>query len=171
MATIAELRADRARLAGRALGRPRSAGRHTPDVDGRLGAVGYCFGGMTVLEIGARRDAPLAGAVSVHGTLATPQPAAAGAIRAKILVCHGALDPHVPTAQVTAFADEMRDAGADWQLIVYGGAMHGFTHEHADPARTPGRRVSRAERRAIVAGHPRSSCRSTRRPLPEGARS
>ena len=53
-------------------------------------------------------------------------------------MCHGALDPHVPTAQVTAFADEMRDAGVDWQLCVYGGAMHGFTHEHADGTQTPG---------------------------------
>ena len=50
-------------------------------------------------------------------------------MRAKVLVCHGALDPHVPTAQVTRFMDEMNEAGADWQLIVYGGAMHGFTHD------------------------------------------
>ena len=49
----------------------------------------------------------------------------------------------MPTAQVTVFADEMRDAGADWQLIVYGGAMHGFTHEHADRG---GRRASRITR-------------------------
>jgi len=136
MAAIAGLRADRARLAGRALAGVDRLTSH-PDMDGRIGAVGYCFGGMTVLET-AREGAPLAGVVSVHGTLATAQPASAGAVRAKVLVCHGALDPHVPTAQVTAFADEMRDAGADWQLIVYGGAMHGFTHEHADPARMPG---------------------------------
>lgn len=50
-------------------------------------------------------------------------------VRAKILVCHGALDPHVPMAQVDAFVQEMNDAGVDWQLIVYGRAMHGFTHE------------------------------------------
>jgi dienelactone hydrolase len=46
-----------------------------------------------------------------------------------VLVCHGALDPHVPTAQVTGFIEEMNEAGADFQLIVYGGAMHGFTHD------------------------------------------
>lgn len=52
-----------------------------------------------------------------------------GDIRTRILVCHGALDPHVPMTQVTEFIDEMGRAGGDWQLIVYGGAMHGFTHD------------------------------------------
>ena len=136
MATIADLRAERARLVERAAAGLDQLTSHRL-VDGRLGAVGYCFGGMTVLEM-ARAGTALAGAVSVHGTLAATRPAEPGAIRTKILVCHGALDPHVPTQHVTAFADEMRDAGADWQLIVYGGAMHGFTHEHADPGRTPG---------------------------------
>jgi dienelactone hydrolase len=98
-----------------------------PLVDERVGAVGYCFGGMTVLEM-ARSGMPLAGVVSVHGSLSTSGPAGPAAIKAKILVCHGALDPHVPMAHVSGFAEEMNRAGADWQLIVYGGAMHGFTH-------------------------------------------
>jgi dienelactone hydrolase len=55
-----------------------------------------------------------------------------------VLVCHGALDPHVPAADVTAFMAEMNAACADWQLIVYGGAMHGFTHEHAAQQNIPG---------------------------------
>ena len=169
MTTIAALRADRPRLAARALAGVECLTSH-PDVDGRIAAVGYCFGGMTVLET-AREGASLAGVVSVHGTLGTPRPATPGALRAKVLVCHGALDPHVPTAQVTVFADEMRDAGADWQLIVYGGAMHGFTHEHADGTATPG-----------VAYHAPSDARSSQAiraflaeafgdPYPEGARS
>ena len=110
--------------------------RDHPQVDGRLAAVGYCFGGMTVLEL-ARSGLELAGVVSVHGSLETRWPALPDTIKAKILVCHGAVDPHVPTAQVTAFADEMTNARADWQLIVYGGAMHGFTHETATGG-TPG---------------------------------
>jgi dienelactone hydrolase len=52
-------------------------------------------------------------------------------IHARILVCHGALDPYVPMSQVTAFVEEMKAAGADYQLIIYGSAMHGFTHETA----------------------------------------
>ena len=108
-----------------------------PEVDGRLAAVGFCFGGLTVLTL-ARSGAALAGVVSMHGSLATPSPAEPGAVKAKVLACHGALDPHVPLADVTSFAEEMNHAQADWQLIMYGGAMHGFTHEHALPGAIPG---------------------------------
>jgi dienelactone hydrolase len=101
-----------------------------PLVDQRVAAAGYCFGGMAVLEL-ARSGAPLAGVVSVHGTLDTVRPAQPAAVQAKILVCHGAIDPHVPMSHVNAFAEEMIRAGADWQLIIYGNAMHGFTHETA----------------------------------------
>lgn len=124
---IAELRDDSARLCQRARTGIDVLASH-PQVDGRIAAVGYCFGGMVVLEL-ARSGASLAGAVSVHGRLSTRCPAQAGAVQAKILVCHGALDPHVPIAHVNAFVQEMNEAGADWQLVVYGGAMHGFTHQ------------------------------------------
>ncbi len=100
------------------------------EVDGRLAAVGYCFGGMIVLEY-ARSGSTIDGVVSVHGTLHTTRPAEPSTIRARILVCHGALDPHVPMPHVLEFAEEMKNAGADYQLIVYGNAMHGFTHETA----------------------------------------
>jgi len=61
-----------------------------------------------------------------------------------VLACHGALDPHVPMADVTAFAKEMDRAGADWQLIIYGGAMLGVTHRQAVPGASPRRRLSPA---------------------------
>src|SRR5438552_17774681 len=83
---------------------------------------------MTVLEL-ARGGIDLAGVISVHGSLGTPRPVQKGLVKAKILVCHGALDPHVPMTHVSAFVEEMNRAAADWQLIVYGGAVHGFTHE------------------------------------------
>jgi dienelactone hydrolase len=108
-----------------------------PEVNGVLAAVGFCFGGLTVLTM-ARGGVELAGVVSIHGTLATVRPAEPGSIKAKVLACHGALDPHVPLSDVTAFAAEMDAAGADWQLIMYGGAVHGFTHEHAIPGAIPG---------------------------------
>ncbi len=131
MARIAELCAEPGGLSRRA-----SAGlevlRTHPMVDRRVAAVGYCFGGMTVLEL-ARSGAELMGAVSVHGTLKTAQRCQAGDVKAKILVCHGALDPHVPLAQVNDFIAEMTDAATDWQLIMYGGALHGFTHEGSSP--------------------------------------
>ena len=127
IAMLGELRSDPAKLCQRV-----RAGLDVltaqPQVDERVAAIGYCFGGMTVLQM-ARRGMNLAAAVSVHGSLATVRPATAGSIRAKILVCHGALDPHVPMPHVNAFVDEMEQAGADWQLIMYGGALHGFTHQ------------------------------------------
>jgi dienelactone hydrolase len=108
-----------------------------PGTDGRFAAVGFCFGGMAALAL-ARSGEHLAAAVSIHGSLATVRPAGPGAVRARLLACHGALDPHVPLDHVTAFAEEMDRAGADWQLIMYGGAQHGFTHKHAQPGATPG---------------------------------
>jgi len=136
MACIKEFNENRVKLRSRAQAGIDQLASH-PIVDGRIAAIGYCFGGMTVLEL-ARSGANLAGVVSVHGSLHTPLRAEPRAIKAKVLVHHGALDPHVPTAQVTAFIEEMTHAGADWQLVVYGGAMHGFTHEKATGHETPG---------------------------------
>ncbi len=93
----------------------------------RVAAIGYCFGGTTVLEM-ARSGAPLAGVVSFHGGLDTPTPADARNIKGKVLALHGADDPFAPAAQRAAFEDEMRAGGVDWQLVVYGGAVHGFTN-------------------------------------------
>jgi dienelactone hydrolase len=102
-----------------------------PQVDAaRLGAMGYCFGGAGALEL-ARSGAPLKGVVTFHGSLTTPDPADAKNIQAKILVCHGADDPFVKQADVTAFMDEMRAANVDWQLVQYSGAVHSFTDKRA----------------------------------------
>ena len=109
---------------------------HT-DTD-RIAAIGYCFGGTGVLEL-ARSGADIAGVVSFHGGLdaADGKQAEKGSVKAKILVCHGAADPHVPAAQVTAFIEEMEQADADLQLIAYGDAVHAFTQKMAgdDPSK------------------------------------
>ena len=136
MACVTGLRDDPQRMSRRAkAGLTALAG--CPEADGRFAAVGFCFGGLAVLTL-ARSGADVMGVVSIHGSLATVKPAAPGAVRAKVLACHGALDPHVPLADVVGFAEEMDHAQADWQLIMYGGAMHGFTHEHATPGAIPG---------------------------------
>ncbi|MBZ0155815.1 MAG: dienelactone hydrolase family protein [Alphaproteobacteria bacterium] len=93
----------------------------------RLAAIGYCFGGTAALEL-ARSGADIAGVVSFHGGLDTPSPADARNIKAKILALHGSEDPVVPLKEVLAFQDEMRSAGVDWQMILYGGALHSFTN-------------------------------------------
>lgn len=98
-----------------------------PSVDpSRIGAIGYCFGGTTVLEL-ARSGAPVAGVVSFHGGLATPDPLDARRIKGRVLVLHGAQDPHVKTEEVEAFKREMNDANAKWRLVAYEGAVHSFT--------------------------------------------
>lgn len=102
---------------------------------GRLGAIGFCFGGGSILEL-ARSGAPLLGFVSFHGNLDTPAPADAQQIEAPVLVLHGADDPSVPPSQVEAFVAEMKAAQVDWQLVSYGGAVHSFTNPQAN---VPGR--------------------------------
>jgi dienelactone hydrolase len=102
-----------------------------PTVDPeRIGAMGYCFGGSVVLTM-ARQGLDLDGVVSFHGGLDLKTPAKAGAIKAKVLVCHGADDKFISAQQVEKFQKEMKDAGADMQFISYPGALHGFTNPDA----------------------------------------
>ena len=96
----------------------------------RIAAIGYCFGGTTALEL-ARSGADIAGVVSFHGGLNTPNANDAKQSKAKVLALHGADDPHVPPAEVAAFEKEMRDAKVDWSLVAYGGAVHSFTDWNA----------------------------------------
>jgi len=93
----------------------------------RIAAIGYCFGGTTVLEL-ARSGADVLGVVTFHGVLDTPSPGDAKNIKGKVLVLTGGDDPFVPEAQRVAFQDEMEKAGVDWQMVLYGHAVHSFTN-------------------------------------------
>ncbi|HEY1555003.1 MAG TPA: dienelactone hydrolase family protein [Kofleriaceae bacterium] len=102
-----------------------------PRVDpAKTAAIGYCFGGTTVLEL-ARSGAPVAGIVTFHGGLDSPAPADAQHIKGKVLVLHGAADPFEKPADFAAFQKELADAKVDWQLVEYGGAVHCFTDKGA----------------------------------------
>lgn len=130
------VRSDRAlmrRRAVAALAVLKADPRVDPD---RVAAIGYCFGGGCVLEL-ARSGAALAGVVSFHGNLDTPRPEATEKPKAAILVCHGAADPHVSAESVDVFRREMNRCGADWQLNMYGEAVHSFTNPDAgnDPSK------------------------------------
>jgi dienelactone hydrolase len=97
----------------------------------RVAAIGYCFGGSTVQAL-AYTGAPLAGIVSFHGGL-IPVPAdAAAKTKAKILICHGAMDTNVPAKEVAEFTDAMNAGKFDYQFISYAGAVHAFTNPGAD---------------------------------------
>ena len=107
------------------------AGRNLSQVDAsKVAAMGYCFGGMCVLEL-ARSGADVAGVISIHGIF-SPGDIPNKEIKAKILCLHGHEDPMVPPDQVLAFETEMTKAGADWQVHAYGNTMHAFTNPAAN---------------------------------------
>ncbi len=126
MSVIRELVDDPPTLRGRLL----DALEHLRERAGSvpLHVLGYCFGGLAALEL-ARAGADVATAISLHGGLHTRAPARPGDIRARILACTGAADPFVTKQHRDDFEREMTDAGAHWQLTVYGGAQHGFTEQ------------------------------------------
>jgi dienelactone hydrolase len=105
-----------------------------PEVDEqRLAAIGFCFGGLCVLDM-VRSGLPLTGVASFHGILGAPGNTADNAIASRILVEHGWDDPMATPEQVLAFAEEMKAAGADWQLHAHGGTVHSFTNPAANDA-------------------------------------
>ncbi|MCW5580703.1 MAG: dienelactone hydrolase family protein [Luteimonas sp.] len=97
----------------------------------RIGALGFCFGGSTVLEL-ARSGSDIAGVVSFHGGLDSYLPASGNTIRTSVLVLNGADDASVSAANIADFREEMRAAGADWQFVDFGGAVHCFTQPESD---------------------------------------
>lgn len=106
-----------------------------PEVDAeRIAAVGYCF--PMPLEL-ARSGARLKAVAGFHTSLATRLPAQSGAIRGSTVVCIGSDDPFITAADRTAFEAEMRGAGVDWQLQVYGNTVHSFTNPAADAQHRP----------------------------------
>jgi len=128
-------------LAGQFYGKPLMAERAQAGLDqllatglvepAQVAAIGYCFGGSTVQAL-AYSGAPLAGIVSFHGGL-IPVPAdAAARNKAKILVCHGAVDPFVSKEDIAAFLKAMNEGKFDYQFVSYAGAVHAFTNPGAD---------------------------------------
>lgn len=109
-----------------------------PECDaGRLAAIGYCFGGTTVLEL-ARSGADLKAVVGFHSGLGTTRPAVAGVVKPKILTCIGARDAIIPADQRQGFEAEMTAAKVNWQMNVYGEAGHSFTNPTVGALGMPG---------------------------------
>jgi dienelactone hydrolase len=106
--------------------------RVQPEVDPRrIAAIGYCFGGLCVLDL-ARTGADVRGVASFHGLFNAPGNTAGTRIAAKVLALHGNEDPMVPVDAVVALEQELTAAGADWQIHVYGNAVHAFTNPQAN---------------------------------------
>jgi len=129
-ALMAPLAEDRGILRGR-IDAALTAVRELDVVDSsKVAAMGYCFGGMCVLEL-ARAGADVLGVVSIHGIFSHGD-VANKPITAKVLCLHGQDDPMVPPEQVLEFQNEMSAAGADWQVHSYGGTLHAFTNPGAN---------------------------------------
>lgn len=99
----------------------------------RIGALGFCFGGGTVLELARSGSALPGGVVSFHGNLDSYRPVEGGKVRTSILALNGADDTSVSAEQIAGFEKEMKAAGADWQFVNFSGARHCFSQpEDAD---------------------------------------
>lgn len=132
-AQVTKLYSDRPGLrarADKALSVLRAQVGKAPVDPSRIAALGYCFGGATVLEL-ARSGADLAGVVSFHGGLSTSMPAAPGAVKASVLVLNGA-DDKSTASDIAGFEKEMNAAGVDWQFVNFSGAVHCFALPHAN---------------------------------------
>ena len=109
-----------------------------PEVDReRLGAIGFCFGGSTALEL-ARSGAPLSAVATFHAGLLPRLPEDAGRIRSRVLICHGDDDPVVNQDALVTVVDELRHDRVDWQLARYGNTVHSFADPQADARNNPG---------------------------------
>ncbi len=97
----------------------------------RLAAIGYCFGGATVLQL-AYAGAPLRGVVSFHGALPLPPGTMSRTPKTKVLIAHGNADPFLSEQHIRTFRKKMEASQWDWQMIVYAGARHAFTNPGAD---------------------------------------
>ena len=132
-----EMLADRALLRDRLAASLRALKGHEAVDATRTAAIGFCFGGLCVLDL-ARSGADLLGGVSFHGVYERPDYANVQPIAAKLLVCHGWDDPLGKPDAVVGLAQELTESGADWQLHAYGHAGHAFTDEAARDTGMPG---------------------------------
>ena len=130
---MAALRADRGLLMRR-IAAALNAMKGQPEVDAACtGAIGFCFGGLCVLDL-ARSGAEVGGVVAFHGLLDAPSAELCKPIRAQVLALHGYRDPMCPPAMLAAFEEEMRAAEVDFQVHVYGRAVHAFANPIANNA-------------------------------------
>lgn len=109
-----------------------------PDVDAsRIVAIGYCFGGMCVLEL-ARSGVDVKAVISYHGVLTTHEPARQGEIKGEVVAYCGARDPFAPMETIDALRQELTDAGASYTITTFGDAAHSFTDPDAAALNMPG---------------------------------
>jgi dienelactone hydrolase len=136
-AIVQQLRADVPMLRARAAAALQVLQAQSNVDPRRLAAIGFCFGGATVIEL-ARSGAPLKAVVGFHAGILPGTAEDDSAIGGRVLLCHGQQDPVVPPSQVIAFAEGLERAGVDWQVHLHGGVGHSFTNSEIDSWNLPG---------------------------------
>ncbi|MEA3063166.1 MAG: hypothetical protein QOJ94_2947 [Sphingomonadales bacterium] len=137
MALVRSLRADTAELRARGEAALKVLTSQAHVDENRLAAIGFCFGGTTIIEL-ARGGAPLKALAGFHAGLTSAPAEDNRAIGGKLLLCLGAEDPVVPAEQRLSFLAEMTAAQVDWQMQLYGGVGHSFTNPEIDSWNYPG---------------------------------
>jgi dienelactone hydrolase len=95
-------------------------------------ALGYCFGGGLALEQ-ARAGADFKAVVVFHVTYPNPVQANTPCnIKGRVLAIHGSDDPVTPKPAMDALQEELSSAKVDWQVMMFGGAVHSFTDPTAN---------------------------------------
>lgn len=110
-----------------------------PQVDPtRLGGIGYCFGGLSIIEL-FRSGVEIKGVVSFHAVLGASLQAHSAKtvpisphVKGSILILHGYDDPLVQSENLLRIQEELNEAKVDWQLHVYGNTSHAFTNPDAN---------------------------------------
>lgn len=92
----------------------------------KAAVMGYCFGGAAALEW-ARSGDKLAGFISFHGGLQTPEDQPWKGVSGPLLILHGTNDPVAPMSQVAELSAALDAAEVDYRMELYGGAKHAFT--------------------------------------------
>jgi dienelactone hydrolase len=130
---MAEAKTNEEVWRGRALAGLQVLRNHEAVDSSKLAAIGYCFGGATIMQL-AQSGADLKVIVSFHGGMQPPTPEQAKAIKCKVMICHGAVDPLIPEATMQNIRKALDDAKVDYEMIYYGGALHSFTVPNAEKA-------------------------------------
>lgn len=125
--------------------------RGQSEVDaGRVAAMGFCFGGLCVLDL-ARTGSDVRGVASFHGMFGAPGNTAGNTVTARVLCLHGYDDPMAQPQDMLALASELTEAGADWQIHAYGGTVHAFTNPAANDRASGIEYNANADRRSWIA--------------------
>lgn len=142
---------DRALLRRRLLAAASALRAHEACDASRIAAIGYCFGGLCVLDLARANAEALRGVVCFHGIYAQPGLGEQAPIQAKVLVCHGWEDPYTPPPAMQGLAVELTEAKADWQVHAYGNTMHAFTNVMANAPEGGVKYSASADRRSFQA--------------------